>query len=140
MTTFEELAIMLDEVKDGLPTDIYKELNGGVIWSPDVKMHPEALKSGDLYIMGEYHNDRQGYGGLGRYIIIYFGSFMKLYSYLPPKRQKEQLSDILKHELTHHWESLAGERDLEVQDAIDMARYRQMHDTKPSYRLRRSEP
>lgn len=125
MTTFDELASMLDDIAQELPQDFYKELNGGIILSPDVKIHPESNESGNLLILGEYHNDRKGYGGLGRYIVIYFGSFMKLYSYFPVDRQKQELRRVLVHEFMHHLESLAGERDLEIQDAHDMAKYRQ---------------
>ena len=125
MTTFDELGLMLDDIAEGLPKDFYNELNGGIILSPDVKMHPESNETGNLYILGEYHNDRKGFGGLGRYIVIYFGSFMRLYSHFPPERQKQELRRVLVHEFTHHLESLAGERDLEIQDAHDLAKYKQ---------------
>jgi len=136
------MALMLDEIADGLPKDFYKELNGGIILSPDTKMHPESHESGNLYIMGEYHNDRKGYGGLGRYIVMYFGSFVMLYPNLPPERLKAELRRVLIHEFTHHLESLAGERDLEIEDAHKLARYKQRNVTsneKPRYRLQKPE-
>ena len=118
--TFEEVGAMLDDIADELPEDFYKELNGGVNLLPDVRMHPES-KGDDLYIMGEYHLEGRG---LGRYINIYYGSFAAVYSYLPPARQKEELRRILVHEFTHHLESLAGERDLEVKDEVRLNKYR----------------
>ena len=142
MVTFEEAALMLDEIADSLPKDFYKELNGGIILSPDTRMHPESHESGGLYTLGEYHNDRKGYGGLGRYIVMYFGSFMKVYSHYPPERLKEELRRVLIHEFTHHLESLAGERDLEIEDAYKLARYKQRNTEnaeKPRYRLQRPE-
>ena len=80
---------------------------------------------GNLFIMGEYHNDRKGMGGLGRYIAIYYGSFMKLYPHLPPERLKDRLRQTLIHEFTHHVESLAGEKGLAVKDAIALEKYKE---------------
>jgi len=121
MVTFDEAGAMLDEIADELPGEFYRELNGGIILLPEAKMHPEG---NNLFILGEYNNDRKGYGGLGRYIVIYYGSFVNLYAHLNPESQKEELRRILVHEFTHHVESLAGERGLEIKDAQQMARYR----------------
>jgi predicted Zn-dependent protease with MMP-like domain len=127
--TFEETGVMLDEIADGIPEDFYRELNGGVILLPDIKMHSENQGNdlngnANLFILGEYHNDRTGYGGLGRYIAIYYGSFIKLYANLSAADQKEKLRGILIHEFTHHMESLAGEKGLEIKDAQKMDEYR----------------
>jgi len=142
VTTFNEISLMLDDIADVLPKDFYKELNGGIILSPDTKLHPQSSDAGNMFILGEYHNDRQGYGGLGRYIVIYYGSFMKIYEHFTPERQKKELRRILVHEFTHHLESLAGERDLEIQDARDLAKYKQIYAArteKPRYRLKKSD-
>ena len=122
--TFEEAGEMLDEIADEIPAEFYRELNGGIILLPEAKMHPEG---NNLFILGEYNNDRKGYGGLGRYIAIYYGSFINLYARLKPEQQKEELRRILIHEFTHHVESLAGERALEIKDAHQMARYRRKY-------------
>ena len=37
---------------------------------------------------------------------------------------KERLKKTLFHEFTHHLESLAGERDLEIEDERQLAAYR----------------
>jgi hypothetical protein len=66
-----------------------------------------------LYILGAYHNEPFG---LGRYITIYYGSFVRLYGRAPVPAQKKALADVLRHELTHHVEGLAGVRNLEVKD------------------------
>ena len=123
MTTFEELALMLDDIAEGLPKEFYRELNGGIRMSEDVKISPESNELGNLLTLGEYHNDRKGYGGLGRYIVIYHGSFVRLFHYHEPGRQREELKRILIHEFTHHLESLAGERGLEIKDARDLTDY-----------------
>jgi len=118
---------MLDDIAEEIPKDFYRELNGGVILLPRTKRHPASHETGLLYIMGEYHNDRKGYGGLGRYIVIYYGSFIRLHANLPPERQKEELRKILIHEFTHHLESLAGEEGLAVKDAQELERYKQKY-------------
>ncbi len=119
MLDLDTLNKMLDEAADNIPKEIYDRLNGGVVLSPDIKMHPES-KNNDLYIMGEYHRDSM----MGRYIVIYGGSFQQLYGGAPLDRVRRELDKTLKHELTHHVESLAGERDLEVEDEINLAQYR----------------
>ena len=125
MITFEEMETMLDEIAHEIPKEFYRELNGGILLLPEIKHHPESYRQvGELYIMGEYHNDRKGYGGLGRYIKIYYGSFMQLYSHVPLQRLREEVKKVLIHEFTHHLESLAGERDLEVKDAVELEKYR----------------
>ena len=126
MITFEEMQTMLAEISHEIPKDFYKELNGNIVLLDEVKHHAESAAHAPLYIMGEYHNDRQGYGGLGRCIKIYYGSFMQVYSHYPPERFKEELRKTLIHEFTHHLESLAGERGLEIEDAVQLEKYRAM--------------
>jgi len=111
MVDFDEVGLMLDEIAAELPKEFYKELNGGIILLPEVKKN-RISGSNDLYIMGEYHRG----GGLGRYIAIYYGSFERLYGHLTRDALKAQLAHTLKHEFTHHMESLAGERGLEKKD------------------------
>lgn len=119
MITFEEAGDMLDEIATEIPPEFYQELNGGVLLLPEEKLHPEAV-SGDMYILGEYNRN----GNMGRYIVLYYGSFQKLHGHLAPDQFRQKLKKTLLHEFTHHWESLAGERDLEIKDAIQMEQYR----------------
>lgn len=121
MISFDRAGEMLNEIADDLPEYFYRELNGGIVLLPDVKVHPESKNDDDLYIMGEYHSEPCG---LGRYILIFYGSFVKVYSRVRPSRQREELRRILVHEITHHLESLAGERGLEIKDMIEMEKYK----------------
>ena len=123
MYTFEEVGQMLDDIAAEIPEAFYTELNGGIVLLPDVKMHPASHRDHGLYILGEYHNDRTGYGGLGRYITIYYGSFVRVYPHLSPRDMREMLKDTLLHEFTHHLESLAGERGLELRDHQEIEDY-----------------
>ena len=121
MYTIDEISDMLDDIVDEIPLELFKDLNGGIILLEECKSHPESM--GNLFVLGEYHH-RQG---MGRYIIIYYGSFMRLYQHLRPEQLRARLKETLLHEFTHHLESLAGEKGLEIQDKLDLQRYRQLH-------------
>ena len=118
MISLEEMEKMLNEITEDFPRDLTTHLNGGMILLPDVKLH-EKSRNNDLFILGEYHNDHV----FGRYIAIYYGSFMRVHGRLNRDQLKERLRSTLKHEFIHHLESLAGEKGLEVRDAESIARY-----------------
>jgi hypothetical protein len=122
MVTIDEAEEMLNEIADSLPKEIFEHLNGGVNLRPEHKLSPYA-KANDLYILGEYSRSRM----LGRYILIYYGSFVKIHGHLTPERFKEHLKNTLYHELTHHLESLAGEKDLEIKDAEKLRGFLAQH-------------
>lgn len=111
MISLEEMEAMLDEIANGFPQELFRELNGGIVLLPEAKLNPASDRN-DLYIMGEYHRG----GPLGRYISIYYGSFQHIYWYLGKDDIREKLIQVLKHEFTHHLESMAGERGLEIKD------------------------
>lgn len=117
MVTFEECGEMLDEIADSIPNELYRKLNGGIILQPELKVHPKAVDN-DLFILGEYRRDN-----LGRYIVIFYGSFQRVYGHLPPDKFKERLEHTLVHEIRHHNEFLAGYKDLIVYDDERIARY-----------------
>ena len=117
--TIDKAQILLDQIAETLPPEIYKELNGGILLLPQVKISPYAVGE-DLYVLGEY----QSGGSMGRLIKIYYGSFEAIFGGLSDEEFKEQLKQTLFHEFTHHLESLAGERGLEVEDERKLARYR----------------
>jgi hypothetical protein len=117
LITIEEAEEILDEIANSLPAAFYKYLNAGIILRPETKIHPEA-RADDLFILGEYRRDC-----LGRYIVIFYGSFIRVYGGLDRRKAAVKLREILLHEFTHHLEALAGVRDLEIKDALDMARY-----------------
>jgi len=119
MVAFDDAASMLDEIADELPEEIFKDLNGGIYLLPDTKKHQKSRKHQPLYILGEYISRYD----LGKLIYLYYGSFMKIYPDLPPNELRSILERVLIHELTHHFEFLAGERGLEIKDEIEMNRY-----------------
>lgn len=118
MISLDETEMILNEIAESFPGGLMNHLNGGIILLPDAKLHRKSMNN-DLYILGEYHHDRL----FGRYIIIYYGSFMKVHGSLQREALKEKLCSTLKHEFVHHLESLAGEKDLEIKDAEQIAGY-----------------
>lgn len=122
MITIEEVQDILDELAEELPQEFYRELNGGILLLPERKVSPDALAE-DLFVMGEYRRSPS----MGRYIVIYYGSFMEIFAQSSPAKWKDELRKTLRHEFTHHLEHLAGERSLEVEDEERLARYRRGH-------------
>jgi hypothetical protein len=118
MITIEQAEEILSELTDELPEIFFKELSGGVILVPDIKRSPVKGADG-LYILGEYHRN----ANLGRYIVIYYGSFMRVHGSHGYEVYKKELRKVLRHEFRHHIESLAGERGLEIEDAKFMRNY-----------------
>jgi len=112
---------MLGQIIEEIPEMYFERLNGGILLLEACREHPQSR--GDLYVLGEYRNRRD----LGRSIIIYYGSFMRVYAYAPEETLRRKLRDTLLHELTHHLESLAGERDLMIQDRTQLAEYRRVN-------------
>jgi len=114
MLTFEESQVVLDELVDELPPEIFKGLNCGVALIPDT-----TYGSNGLMILGQYHVEPRG---LGRYVTIHYGSIFAAHGHLPPELFREKIKDVLHHELTHHLENLAGDRSLEIKDEHDVRR------------------
>ncbi len=115
--TFEECGEMLDDIVDEMPRELFRDLNGGVILLPQAKIHPAAVDN-DLYILGEYRRDN-----LGKYIVIFFGSVLKIYGNLPKDKIKYHLTKIMHHEVRHHNEYLAGCEDLVIYDKQQINSY-----------------
>ncbi|MBF7095558.1 metallopeptidase family protein [Alkalibacter mobilis] len=118
MITIDEMEILLEEIIEEFPELLFKDLNGGIILLPEVKTN-DISDSGDLFILGQYHRG----GVMGRYITLYYGSFMRIYGNLSKKKLKEKLTKTLKHEFIHHLESMAGERHLEIEDRKYLENY-----------------
>ncbi len=118
MITIDEMEEMLDQIASGIPKEFYYQLNGGILLLPEAKLSPHA-RADDLWILGEYARDYS----MGRYISIFYGSFMKIHGRASKKVIYEQLKETLLHEFTHHMESLAGERGLEIWDQEQLEKY-----------------
>jgi hypothetical protein len=64
---------------------------------------------------------------MGRYITIFYGSFQAIYGHLSKEKYKAKLKKTLLHEFTHHIESLAGDKSLEIKDKIKMEEYKKQY-------------
>ena len=126
MVTFEECAEILDEIADSMPYELYRELNCGISLLPQQKIHPIALHN-DLFIMGEYIRNN-----LGNAIVFYYGSIARVYGNVSNERLKEERARILRHELRHHNEHLAGCDDLGILDDEQIVDYLKRNGVEPT--------
>ena len=110
MISIDEMREMLGELLDELPEAFFEELNGGVCLLEEAKRDP-AAREDDLYILGEYCE-----GPLGRSIVLYYGSFARLFGRLGPLQLRRELRKTVRHEFRHHIEALAGEDALDRED------------------------
>jgi hypothetical protein len=116
--TIDEMQELLDGLAEELPPIFYEELNGGILLLPEAHRSQYA-RADDLWTLGEYRHSHT----MGRYIVIFYGSFMKLFGHYSKERMTTELRKTLRHEFRHHMESLAGEDGLEKEDAVYIAKY-----------------
>lgn len=116
---FEIIRKLSDECAEELPERFYEKLSGGIALSEAKKYHPRSQNERPLLILGEYRNDHQ----LGRSIMLYGGSIIATYAHLCEQELKNELRRIIRHEFTHHIESLCGERGLEIEDEMNLEQY-----------------
>ena len=124
MISGEDYRRIVFELMDELPDAFFKELSGGVVVSEAVKL-PDYARGNDLYTMGEY----RVYSGV-RQVVLYKGSFDRVYPYADETKAKELLRGVLRHEIRHHLESLGGIHDassLEAADAREKQNYLSRH-------------
>ena len=116
--SFDEVGEILDELAERIPEPFFEELNGGVLLLPEA--YPDPENGDDMFILGEYCVDE-----MGRYINLYYGSFVKLFADEPREVWEEELFITLRHEFTHHVEALAGDRSLDYKDAAYLMEYQE---------------
>lgn len=114
MLSIDGFTRLLDTAVSRLPKEIFEGLNLGIGVVEGVKRQHRTASGNPAYILGEYRVSH----AMGRGIVLYYGSFMRVYPDLEDEGQAFQLiEEVLKHELTHHLEHQAGARDLEIADA-----------------------
>ena len=117
LLSFDEVGDLLDELAEQIPEPFFQELNGGILLLPEECPDPE---NEGLVILGEYCVDE-----MGRYINLYYGSFVALFANEPRSVWADELFTTLRHEFTHHVEALAGERSLDDKDAAYLQEYKE---------------
>lgn len=100
--SWEDFGQLADAACAELPAALFRELNGGIVVEEEAKE-----EEGEL-VLGEYIEDFT----LGRLIVLYYGSFKRLYRRAPRRVWAKEIAKTIRHELRHHIESLAGVDDL----------------------------
>ncbi len=95
---------IVSELLDELPEAFFKELSGGVIISEEAP-RPDYAVADDIYIFGEYRMSR-----LGRQVVIYRGSYERLFPNAGEAFLRQDLRRVIRHEFRHHMEFLSGIR------------------------------
>ena len=124
MISLEEYRTIVFELMDELPDVFFKELSGGVVVSEAIVI-PDYARANDLYTLGKY----QVYSGV-RQVVMFKGSFDRLYPNADRDQAKHVLRGILRHEIRHHLESLGKVHDassLEAEDARKKLSYLSRH-------------
>lgn len=96
--TYEQMGDWLEEIVGEFPDAFFEELDGGIQLEEAALPDPD-FPPGEMYIMGEYCHDM-----LGRYIVLYYGSFAALLPEEDEEGWKDELFATVAHEFTHHME------------------------------------
>ena len=121
----EEYRRIVSELLDELPAAFFRELSGGVIVS-EAAVIPDYARGNDLYTLGQY----QVSSGM-RQIVLFKGSFDRVYPQVGAAEAKELLRGILRHEFRHHLEALGGVHNsssLEAEDEREKRAYLAAHE------------
>ena len=103
MLTMAEYRTIVSELMDELPEPFYRKLTGGVIVSEALVIPDYAKDHNDLCTLGQY----QVYSGV-RQIVMFKGSFDRVYPQANAAEAKNILRGIMRHEFRHHVEGLGG--------------------------------
>ena len=102
MISTEEYRAIVSDLLDELPEAFFRGLTGGVILS-EALVIPDYARGDDLYTLGHY---QVCYGV--RQIVMFKGSFDRLYPQADAAQAREILRGVLRHEFRHHIEFLGG--------------------------------
>lgn len=120
---FERFSDIAHEYLDGIPAEFKRGLHGVHVLE---RAKPDPELAG-VFRLGEYMDP--GFPsllgsnpGLGRHVVLYYGSFKVLAQGDPGFDWEEQIWETLVHELRHHLESLSGRDDLIQEDTAFLQR------------------
>ena len=120
MISTEEYKAIISDLMDELPEEFFRDLTGGVIMS-EALVIPDYARGNDLYTLGQY---QVCYGV--RQIVMFKGSFDRVYPLADGEEARNLLRGILRHEFRHHMESLGGihnSSSLEAEDEREKQAY-----------------
>lgn len=117
--TFDEFERRAHEMFEAIPTD-FKEGVDGLEVERRAVPHPSLP---DIYTLGEckteqYPGDFGGPGEVRSFVVLYYGSFLRLSRRSDDWDWEGELWETITHEIRHHLESLALEDALEVEDYV----------------------
>ena len=124
MISTEAYRAIISDLMDELPEAFFRDLTGGVILS-EALVIPDYAKGNDLFTLGQY----QVYYGV-RQIVMFKGSFDRLYPNADVPEAREILRGVLRHEFRHHLEYLGGihnSSSLEAEDERQKRAYLARH-------------
>ncbi len=124
MISIEDYRAIVSELMDELPEAFFQRLNGGVIVS-EARVIPDYARGNDLFTLGQY----QVNNGM-RQIVLYKGSFDRIYPRAEIPEARDILRGVLRHEFRHHLESMGGihnSSSLEAEDERDKQAYLSSH-------------
>ena len=124
MISTEAYKAIISDLMDELPEAFFRGLTGGVILS-EALVIPDYAKGSDLYTLGQY---QVCYGV--RQIVMFKGSFDRLYPNADASEARGILRGVLRHEFRHHIEFLGGIRNsssLEAEDERQKQAYLARH-------------
>lgn len=124
MISVDAYRAIVSELLDELPAEFFRELSGGVIVSDSFAI-PDYARGEDIYLMGLY----KVFAGV-RQIVLYKGSFDRVYPHADADEARRILRGILRHEFRHHLEFLGGvhgSASLEAEDELKKRAYLQSH-------------
>ena len=127
MLCLSEYRKIVSELLDELPEEFFRELSGGVIVSRAAPV-PDYARGDELFTLGLY----KVFSGV-RQIILYKGSFDRVYPEADAEQAKALLRGVLRHEFRHHLEFLSGIHDATSLEAEDERKKR-------AYLARRRDP
>ena len=125
MISTEEYKAIISDLMDELPEEFFRDLTGGVIMS-EALVIPDYARGNDLYTLGQY---QVCYGV--RQIVMFKGSFDRLYPNVGEPEAREILRGVLRHEFRHHIEFLGGihnSSSLEAEDERQKQAYLARHE------------
>lgn len=111
--TFTELA---DAMAEEIPPALLEGLNGGI--AIEARAERRSDDPPGVYLLGEYITDDL----LGCFIVLYYGSFRRLFRGEPDEVWANELRTTLRHEVRHHVEARAGLHDLDDDDDEQLRR------------------
>ncbi len=126
MIGIEEYKQIVSELLDELPEEFFRELSGGVIVSEAFAV-PDYARENDIYMLGLY----KVFSGV-RQIILFKGSFDRVYPQADADEARSILRGVLRHEFRHHLEFLSGVHgpaSLEAADEREKRAYLERHMT-----------